>query len=225
MSKRYNTAFTKNRLLSGFVAITNPRQNPFLVTKDIRYYWKKKILVKNYKCGKQGGARKFKFTKDESTALNFLIRKKLLAQPQASFNDIISYVKRFNYDINKPYLTRLLKKWRWSSKLSSEEQIQKYSISNIEYYADYLLEISSIPWYKLKFLDESHFRASGKWLLAFFGLIWSDLNFRASYPPTLVSSWPGIDRDSQGTPWYGLFSHHYDFFGLCWKSDFGWSTL
>lgn len=44
----------------------------------------------------------------------------------------------------------------------SEEQIQKYSIKNIEYYGDYVLEIFNLPWYRVKYLDKSHFQASGE---------------------------------------------------------------
>jgi len=176
MSGRYTVAYYKNRLLAGFTAITNPRKNPFLVSKHVRYYWKKKILHKNFHKNTHGGVRHIKFNKKEQNGLHLLIRKKLLEQPHTSFCSIISYVKQFNYIITKDYISKLLKKWRWSPKISSEEQIQKYSIKNVEYYVDYLLEIQTIPWHHIKFLDESHFRASGAFLKIILNQIKSDLN-------------------------------------------------
>lgn len=160
---RYKRDWIKNRLLCGLRAIVNPDEpDPFGATKHMRYYWKKRIKTPGWHEGSHGGARNVKFTEDQRRGLHFLIHKKLIDAPHTSFSKLVSYAKSFGYNISKPELSALLKKWRWSAKVPSEEQIQKYSIKNIEYYGDYVLEILNLPWYRIKYLDESHFRASGE---------------------------------------------------------------
>ena len=53
--------------------------------------------------------------------------------------------------------------WRWSFKRASYEQLGKFSAANIEYYGTFLLAIQEIPYAKLKFADEGHFRSKGKY--------------------------------------------------------------
>ena len=66
-----------------------------------------------------------------------------------------------NFKVSLMFVSRIFKKWRWSFKKPSYEQLNKYTQENILYYATYQHCIKEIPWYRLKFADESHFNSKG----------------------------------------------------------------
>ena len=66
--------------------------------------------------------------------------------------------------VSRMFIERTFKNWGWSFKKASVEQLQKYSHQNIEYYGIFLDAIQEIPWIRLKFADEGHFKSKGKYL-------------------------------------------------------------
>ena len=67
-----------------------------------------------------------------------------------------------DYYLNLLYLSGLFKQWHWSFRHASYEQLNKYTEENVKYYQTYQEAIKDIPWYCLKFADESHFKSKGK---------------------------------------------------------------
>ena len=68
------------------------------------------------------------------------------------------------YNVNLMFISRAFKKWRWSFKRPSFEQLHKYTRDNVLYYAVYQQQVKAIPWRHLKFADESHFSSRGSLL-------------------------------------------------------------
>jgi len=64
------------------------------------------------------------------------------------------------WHVNREYVRRIFKSWRWSFKKPQFIQLQKYTAHNILYYGDFITWIYDKPWHRLKFLDESHFEAN-----------------------------------------------------------------
>ena len=65
-------------------------------------------------------------------------------------------------NVSATYVKNVFKKWRWSWKKPQFKQINKYSIKNISYYADFLSWLYSVPNIRqVKFLDEVHFMSKG----------------------------------------------------------------
>jgi len=80
-------------------------------------------------------------------------------KPTARIPRYVRIASEAGYEVNEMYISRTFKEWRWSFKKASHEQLQKYTQSNISYYLQFVSSIQSIPWCKLKFLDESHFKS------------------------------------------------------------------
>jgi hypothetical protein len=59
--------------------------------------------------------------------------------------------------VNCGFVARIFQSWGWSWHKPTHTQIRKYSAANVEYYAVWIVLILSIPWIRLKFLDEAHF--------------------------------------------------------------------
>src|SRR5690349_20134467 len=64
-----------------------------------------------------------------------------------------------SFNVSMMWISRTFKAWRWSFKKPDYKQLQKYSWKNIEYYGIYLAAVQEIPWAKLKFADEGHFKS------------------------------------------------------------------
>ena len=68
-----------------------------------------------------------------------------------------SNLQRLGYNVSVSTIRRIFKRWGWSYKSPSVVQLQKYSLSNLCYYFNYLMDVATIPYSKIKFLDECHF--------------------------------------------------------------------
>jgi len=66
--------------------------------------------------------------------------------------------------VSDMWVSRVFKRWRWSFKKASYQQLQKYTNENIEYYKTFLEALQDIPWIKLKFADEGHFKSKSECL-------------------------------------------------------------
>jgi transposase len=77
--------------------------------------------------------------------------------PDFTLDEYRKMLLEFRFDVSITTISKTFKKWRWNLKVPSRFQIQKYASENIIYYGIYLLQISEIPWGRLKFLDEGHF--------------------------------------------------------------------
>lgn len=106
--------------------------------------------------------------------------------------------------INISYIQQIFRRWRWHAKIPAVKQIQKYSSENINHYLRfvhyfhtnrrYTLGIVTIPWEKLKFLDEVHFIPKDNCKRKIFGAIGEpaimvpNLSIKETYTMTLMTT-------------------------------------
>jgi len=84
-------------------------------------------------------------------------RSKEIFSPEERPMDVqLFFQTNFNRSISRSSTSRLLKSWRWSWKVPSHVQINKFSQENMEYYYHYVNWVLSQNPEKLKFVDESH---------------------------------------------------------------------
>jgi len=129
-----------------------------MVSKQSAYYWKRKLLDPLFHPKKNGGIRRMKFLPEERLVYESVLWSILKRCPQATISQLVAFLhsnafQKVNYSDVRDCLVR----WRWSYKVPSHIQLQKYSEANCRYYAQFLLAIQGIEWTKLKFLDEAHF--------------------------------------------------------------------
>jgi hypothetical protein len=125
----------------------------------IRYWFIKFHDPENFHPGDHGGRKnqgtfktwEFPFVV-ESVCLFFK------ENPEASLTEVcedLSYI--FDRRVTKPVASRFLRHvMKWSWRIPTQFQIQKYSEANIEYYINFIDWIQQIDYSRLKFMDESH---------------------------------------------------------------------
>ncbi|KAH3765187.1 hypothetical protein Pelo_2956 [Pelomyxa schiedti] len=61
-------------------------------------------------------------------------------------------------DVKRSMIQNILKKWHWTFHRAWQiNQLQKFTISNLLHYEDYIVGVQYLPWHKLHFLDEASF--------------------------------------------------------------------
>lgn len=68
---------------------------------------------------------------------------------------------RLHVRCSHSWLSRMLKRWRWSFKNVNPRHILKFTPRNIIYYGHYLIRIRNIPPTRIKFMDEASFSSRG----------------------------------------------------------------
>jgi len=107
--------------------------------------------------GSWGGRRWAKFSDDEDALAEFLLWVLIKSNPMRCRPELVNLLAAEGVIVSESWITRKLQKWKWSFKVASYRQIQKFTMENITYYGVYLTNICRIPFLKLKFLDESRF--------------------------------------------------------------------
>lgn len=147
------------RVTAGLFAIDNTPDKcveTFGKGKSFHRYWKTKLLDPTFHCDKRGGKRYSKFGRFDNV-VHSLVWSCLKANPASRPKEVCNYLRENGVQINTQYIYRLFHDWRWNRKKPVRHQINKYKLTNIYYYCDYLRGVKNIPWMKLKYLDECHF--------------------------------------------------------------------
>ena len=63
----------------------------------------------------------------------------------------------YDFFVHESFVASIFKQWHWIQKRPTHQQIQKYSITNIQWYWQHITGILTVPYKKLKYLDEAHF--------------------------------------------------------------------
>ena len=63
--------------------------------------------------------------------------------------------------LDRTYVCRLLKEWGLTFKTPVAKQINKFTVANCLYYAEYVTTIIDFDWTRLKYCDECHFESAG----------------------------------------------------------------
>jgi len=158
MTKQDQTILHYRRAVGRFNASNGVKQDIFGISKSQAYYYTRKFQDPSFHNGTAGGARNVKFSDEDKFKLHCILWQEAKRHPTNSIDKYRRKVKKSGFDVSRSYLCRLFKKWRWSFKRPSVKQIAKYTRNNILYYGDFLSGIKNIPWGKLKYLDECHFK-------------------------------------------------------------------
>jgi len=120
-------------------------------------YWKQKVLNPLFHSNPIGGARNFKFSSAEQALLEACLWMSVRENPCKTMKSHQKFLADQNYNVQPQFIDRIFKRWKWTWKRPIRRQIEKYSISNIRRYFEYLYGVHNIPLERLKFLDEAHF--------------------------------------------------------------------
>jgi transposase len=143
--------------MSGYKVIEVSKMNN--VSQNVVRYWKKKIENwKKFHWGPYGGKRSTKFSNPEKKILNDTIIRIIKTNPDSiDLRKLSTKLKENGINVNRMYISRILRSWRWSWKIPVRFHLYKYTKDNIDRYMHWVHWIQDIPWIKLKFLDEAHF--------------------------------------------------------------------
>ena len=152
------------------------------VSYQLALYWFQKFINPAYHPNTHGGARNFKFSADDRYELESILWRIAKEHPCWRLAEFKQQVAESGFDCNDEFIRCIFKTWRWSWKKPDPKQPQKYTLDNLNYTIEYALWVRSIPFDRLKFLDESHFNSKGKWIMILFYSIglFTFLSFRFS---------------------------------------------
>lgn len=136
----------------------------FQVDERLALYWKNKAENSEFHSNSWGGFRGSRYSGVDEKQLHSLIWMVITTQEQITLQEIVNALERHNFHYSRSWVSRLLKRWRWSFKIPAVTQTQKYTISNLEYYAEFCLWLNEVDLAKVKFLDEVHFDARSKFI-------------------------------------------------------------
>lgn len=137
----------------------------FGCSKGTVWYWRKKRCKQSLLLCTKGGARNWKYSPQARKYLEEVTWTYARRRPTSRLIDYVCNAQRHGFvDTNRMFFSRLFKSWRWSFKRPQAKQTHKYSIPNIIHYVEFLLFARTVPWEKLKFLDEAHFISKGTYL-------------------------------------------------------------
>jgi hypothetical protein len=120
-------------------------------------YWVNKFVDSTFHCSSIGGDRKSIFKGYEIAIVNDAIATYLKDNPKSRSPDLKAHLEYvFDRTISDDVQKSLLYNIGWSWRVPTAFQIHKYTLQNMIYYAEFLLEVSRIPIHKLKYIDEAH---------------------------------------------------------------------
>jgi len=178
-------------------------------------YWEKRILNPNFHSGTWGGQRWSKFSSNQRKLLLVYLWYLVTEGPDRfTLGSLVQEMSKAGFEVNRMYLSRIFRSWKWSWKIPVRFHKKKYRSDNIDRYMNFLLWIQDIPWARLKFADESHFvgrRLFKKLALGPIGhrvTVLKDAPLDESYSMTLLTSLttPNIPyfvdlREESNTQW------------------------
>ena len=123
--------------------------NTFMVNRWFVEYWRKKESDPTHHLSSHGGRRNSKYQDSLQLLLEVLLWIHCTDYPQSTLQEYCEAVLEYGFEVNRMYLSRIFRKWRWSFKKPTIKQIHKYRIDNIHYYGTFLTSITQIPWVRL----------------------------------------------------------------------------
>jgi len=122
-------------------------------------YWKCKALNPFFHPNKHGGRHTFKFSEETKLLIHAILWNHAKAHPLSRLGEYKRRCSEEGYGISLSEICKIFKSWRWSFKKPHRKQFNKYKLDNLLYYREFKYYINFIPWAKLKFCDESHFKS------------------------------------------------------------------
>lgn len=131
----------------------------FGVHHSTAQYWQKKLADPNFHGNDWGGNKTFKYGEDGQTLFEHTLWSLLKECNNLTLKEMADVcTERSQLPISVNMVHRQLKNWKFSKKVAFPIQRAKYTVKNIEYYAQYVLWFFNLPTFlNVKVLDESHF--------------------------------------------------------------------
>ena len=107
----------------------------------------------------------------------------------------------YDFFVHESFVAFIFKQWHWIRKRPTHCQIQKYSITNIQQYWQHITGILTVPYKKLKYLDEAHFVSKdlhAQYALSEkgeFSIIYTSAKLDSSYSLTLMTTLADPDQE------------------------------
>jgi len=123
----------------------------------IAYYWKRKVSEPDFHPKTLGGGE----PKYPAIEVQTIVWEFVQTRRQICLREVQVHLETNNISYSRMTLSRMFTTWRWSFKIPTVMQQQKYTLENMRYYVDFC------NWFgtrsldqlrKLKFIDEVHFR-------------------------------------------------------------------
>jgi hypothetical protein len=135
----------------------------FQVDFALAKYWCEKVFNLNFRAfNGWGGNKGTKFSTLKMHEVSTVVWNTINSQNQVTLQEIVSVVRNNGFGVTRMWVSRLLKKWRWSFKIPAVTQREKYALSNLEYYVDFCSWLSNVDLKRVKFVDELHFDSRSK---------------------------------------------------------------
>lgn len=185
----------------------------FNVSYPLAVYWYHKYLNPEFHGNTYGGHRWCKFSERDRYILEARLWQTAKEHPCWRIQDFVEDLILAGFSVNREFVRRIFKTWRWSWKRADPKQPHKYTLENMNYTIDFVLWIRTVPLDKVKFLDESHFNSKGMELNLFKSISSVKLtcNFRLSVQTTAY--WPNDTKtncQSHARNDRILFCHAFD---------------
>lgn len=155
-------------------------------------YWNKKSIDPSFHCGTQGGARNFKYSLEVQHELEKLLWSLAIVHPTWSLAEFVVELNNNGFLVNREFIRVIFHKWRWSWKRADPKQPHKYSIPNMNYTIEFVLWIRTVPFTRLKYLDESHFNSKGLFIFVVFVCVMVVIFYR--FPESQKICWSNFEK-------------------------------
>lgn len=96
--------------------------------------------------------------------LQSILAKEVEIDPCRSQQQLALALGHYGVAVERDYVQRSLEHMGISYKAVSNKNELKFSMENIIYYADYMSWVRSVPWIRLKFMDECSFESRSECL-------------------------------------------------------------
>ena len=123
-------------------------------------YWQNKLAYSETLFDGWGGIRRRKFKPDEMARLKAWLWLHCQNSPLATLAQFCNLLAEDGYQVNRMFVSRIFRKWRWSFKKPSIKQIHKYKPENMIYYVQFVHWVETIPWKSFKYFDETHCKST-----------------------------------------------------------------
>jgi hypothetical protein len=127
------------------------------VTPDFVRYWGEKYRNPGFHAGELGGARNFIFTADGQVFAEALLWNEVRGNPYRTNTAFARALVGLGLPIDRKWVARVFKSWKYNTKNVKYKNILKFHINNIAYYVIYVTMIRTLPFLRLKYLDEARF--------------------------------------------------------------------
>lgn len=119
-------------------------------------YWLLKTSNHEFHPLSWGGVRVEKYPGKKLT-IQALVWELIKSTPQSNLLEMKTHLQKFGYELSRATICNYLRSWRWSCKIPTITQIQKYSFNNLLYYVDFCRWLNFVDLRSVKFCDEVHF--------------------------------------------------------------------